>query len=132
MKYISMVLILALQVLGCSGSGVDEETVLSDLDTFAGLSKALDEEREFVLYDVRTPEEYTAGHIPGALNISHDIIADTIPVEDKNAVIVLYCRSGNRSGIARRALEALGYKNIVDFGGVSKWRGELVTGELAG
>jgi phage shock protein E len=77
------------------------------------------------LVDVRTEQEYKAGAIPSAINIPFDVIADNLPTEDRSARIILYCRSGNRSGIAADTLEDLGFTNILDFGAVSNWHGEL-------
>ena len=77
------------------------------------------------LVDVRTEEEYNSGAIPSAINIPFDVIADNLPTEDRSARIIVYCRSGNRSGIASDTLEDLGFTNILDFGGVSNWKGEL-------
>ncbi|UCF99227.1 MAG: rhodanese-like domain-containing protein [Spirochaetaceae bacterium] len=77
------------------------------------------------LVDVRTEEEYKSGAIPSAINIPFDVIADNLPTQDRSARIIVYCRSGNRSGIAYETLAELGYANVLDFGGVSNWRGEL-------
>ena len=77
------------------------------------------------LVDVRTEEEYNSGAIPSAINIPFDVIADNLPTEDRTARIIVYCRSGNRSGIASDTLEDLGFTNILDFGGVNNWKGEL-------
>ena len=110
---------------GMTGSGANS---LADLATYDGLSAALKNSDDVVLYDVRTPEEYAEGHIPGAVNIPYDVIGSKIPVKEKDAAIVVYCRSGNRSGQARRTLEGLGYTNIADFGAIGKWSGELTTG----
>ena len=126
-KLVLMALALAL-LAGCSGKDKKEDTAISDLATFRGLSAAIETEEEFVLYDVRTAEEYEVGHIPGAINIPHDVIGRTIPIEDKDTPIVLYCRSGNRSGTAYRDLKSLGYKNLFDFGGINTWNGSLVSG----
>jgi rhodanese-related sulfurtransferase len=82
----------------------------------------------FILVDVRTPEEYASGHIPGAINIPHDVIGSQLPTQDRDALIILYCRSGNRSGIAKKTLEAAGFKKVVNFGAVSRWPKERVTG----
>ena len=77
------------------------------------------------LVDVRTEEEYNSGAIPEAINIPFDLIADNLPTEDRSARIIVYCRSGNRSGIASDALEGVGFTNVLDFGGVNNWKGEL-------
>jgi phage shock protein E len=73
---------------------------------------------ETVLIDVRTAEEFATGALPGALNISHEQIAGKIAgvAPDKHAPVVLYCRSGNRSGIARQTLEQLGYTQVINAG----------------
>lgn len=69
--------------------------------------------------DVRTSDEFNAGHIDGAEHIPHEEIAARISeiTTDKNATIHLYCRSGNRSGIALQTLQAMGFKNAVNEGG---------------
>lgn len=74
----------------------------------------------FVLVDNRTPEEYAAGHLPGARNLPYDGIADTIgaAAPRKNTRIKLYCRSGRRSGIAKETLEKLGYTAVENLGGM--------------
>ncbi len=78
-----------------------------------------------LLLDVRTAEEYAAGHIPGAVLAPYDALAATFTEADKNRPIVLYCRSGNRSGIAMRTLRSMGYANLSDFGGIPNWKGGL-------
>lgn len=81
---------------------------------------------DIVLVDVRTPDEFRLGHIPTARNISHERIFQEPPTEDKDARIVLYCRSGNRSEFARNVLLSMGYRDVTNFGGVGDWPGELV------
>lgn len=74
-----------------------------------------------VIIDVRTPQEFAAGHIDGALNIPFDQIGEgilTVKALKKNSTILVYCRSGRRSAVARSALEQLGYKRILDGGGM--------------
>jgi rhodanese-related sulfurtransferase len=78
------------------------------------------------LVDVRTAEEYRAGAIPSALNIPYDVIQDNLPTQDRSARIVVYCRTGNRSGRAKATLEALGFRNVNNFGAVTNWKGQLV------
>jgi rhodanese-related sulfurtransferase len=74
------------------------------------------------LIDVRTPAEFAAGHIPGALNIPLQELEQRMgELEPKQAPIVLYCRSGNRSSSAARALKAAGYAAVHDLGAMSRW-----------
>ncbi len=82
-----------------------------------------------VILDVRTQEEYDAGHIAGALLLPNETILDTQPTElpDLNAEILVYCRSGNRSAQAANKLIAIGYTNVFDFGGIIDWPYEVVT-----
>jgi phage shock protein E len=79
----------------------------------------------YVLADVRTPEEYAGGHIPTAVNVPHTEIARKPPAADKTALVIVYCRSGGRSSAAKKTLERLGYTRVVNFGGISKFRGKL-------
>jgi rhodanese-related sulfurtransferase len=83
------------------------------------------QEPDTYLVDVRTEAEYKAGAIPSALNIPFDVIADNLPTEDRSDRIIVYCRSGNRSGVATDTLESLGFTNVLDFGAVGNWRGKL-------
>jgi phage shock protein E len=70
--------------------------------------------------DVRTPEEFAAGHVEGAINIPYTEIVDRIGevTSDKDAMLYLYCRSGRRSGIAADALEQAGFTGAVNIGGL--------------
>ena len=79
-----------------------------------------------VLLDVRNPDEYAAGHIPGSINLPLPAIAaapERIP--DKSAPLFIYCLSGGRSSSAVSALEAMGYTNLTNLGGIRAWRGEI-------
>lgn len=86
-------------------------------------------ESGYIILDVRTPEEFAEGHIPGAICISHDAIpTDKIPeLPDKDQLIMIYCRSGRRSKLAAEQLVSQGYTNIVEFGGINTWTGEVTT-----
>ena len=90
----------------------------------------MDEESGYIILDVRTPEEFAGKHIPGAVNIPNETIGTTeIPeLPDRDQLILVYCRSGNRSKQASEKLVALGYTNIVEFGGINDWPGETVSG----
>ena len=80
--------------------------------------------------DVRTLEEYTEKHIPGAVLVPLDTIGDTQPdaLPDKDAVLLVYCRSGRKSAAAAVTLAGLGYKNVYDFGGIIDWPYETEAG----
>jgi phage shock protein E len=86
----------------------------------------MEEESDYIILDVRTAEEYGERHIPGAVNIPNESIGTReIPeLPDKEQLIFVYCRSGNRSKQASGKLAALGYTNIVEFGGINDWPGE--------
>ena len=76
-------------------------------------------------------EEYSEKHIPGAINIANESIGtEDIPeLPDKDQLILVYCRSGNRSKQASEKLVKLGYTNIVEIGGINSWPGETVAGD---
>ena len=86
-----------------------------------------------VVVDVRRQDEYDAGHIPGAILIPNESIETERPEElpDLNQIILIYCRSGNRSKQASQKLADMGYQNIYEFGGINTWTGEIVTEESA-
>lgn len=86
-------------------------------------------ETDYIILDVRTAQEYESGHIPGAVNLPNEtIISEAIQqLPDKEQLILVYCRSGNRSKQASKKLVDLGYTNIVEFGGINDWSGEVVT-----
>lgn len=90
----------------------------------------MEEESDYILLDVRTAEEFEERHIPGALNIDNEAIGtEEIPeLPNKDQLILVYCRSGNRSKQASSKLAALGYTNIVEFGGINDWPNETVGG----
>ena len=91
----------------------------------------MDSLEHFVLLDVRTAEEFLEQRIEGAILIPDDQIAaeaeKTLP--DKDATILVYCRSGRRSALAAQKLAELGYPSIYDFGGIIHWPYETVSGE---
>lgn len=90
----------------------------------------MEEEDNYIILDVRTPEEFSQRHIPGAINIPNETIGtEKIPeLPDTSQLILVYCRSGNRSKQASEKLVRLGYTNIVEFGGINDWPGETVSG----
>ena len=87
------------------------------------------QENGYIILDVRRPDEFAEGHIPGAINVANETIGtDEIPeLPNKDQLIMVYCRSGRRSKEASEKLVKLGYTNIVEFGGILDWKGEIVT-----
>ena len=75
-----------------------------------------------LVIDVRSPEEFRSGHVPGAINIPLGELRESLPgrVTDKNQVLLLHCLSGGRSGIARRQLRSLGYPNVFNLGSYAR------------
>lgn len=115
-------------------SQVVDESSQSTLKYISGkdLTALLADEKAFenmILVDVRTPEEYSAGHIKGAINIPlQSFDGDLSKIEDyKEKTIILYCRSGNRSGQAGEFLVKNGFKDVYNADGVSKFSYDLVT-----
>jgi rhodanese-related sulfurtransferase len=88
----------------------------------------IDSSTELIVLDVRTQEEYDESHIEGAILIP-DYEIDTQAEElitDKNATLLVYCRSGRRSALASQVLYELGYTSVYDFGGIIDWPYEVV------
>lgn len=88
----------------------------------------MDSGEEVLILDVRTKEEYDAGHIPSAILLPNEEIGIEAPelLPDKDAQILIYCRSGRRSAEAAYKLVALGYTGVYDFGGIIDWPYETV------
>ena len=84
----------------------------------------------YIILDVRTQEEYETAHVPGAVCVPNESIGTTPPAQlpDKSQLILVYCRSGNRSKQASEKLAKMGYTNVVEFGGIRDWPGETVSG----
>ena len=98
-----------------------------EYNTTEGLQKLISERSvPYFLVDVRTPEEFAGEHIPTAVNTPHESIVDRAPTADRSSLIIVYCRSGARSTAAEQMLKSAGYSNVVNFGAILKWKGELV------
>ena len=88
------------------------------------------EGEDYILLDVRTQAEFAQAHIPGAICVPNETIGDEdIPaLPKKDQLILVYCRSGNRSKQAAGKLAKLGYTNVLEFGGINTWTGQTVSG----
>ena len=94
--------------------------------TMQEAKELFEKDGDYIIVDARRTDEFAAGHIPGAICIPNETIGtEEIPeLPDKDQLIYVYCRSGNRSKQASEKLVALGYTNIVEFGGINGWTGE--------
>ncbi len=123
-------LFLFAAVLGVASCASQAQSPASAYREPEALAKLVAEKTEpYILVDVRTPDEYTAGHIPTAVNIPVSTIAKQLPTEDRGALIIVYCASGRRSSTAKATLDELGFTRVVNFGSVSRWEGDLATGD---
>ena len=127
MKKIIPFLMALLLLAGCGAQS--EESTYRQVNAEEAATM-MEEESSYIILDVRTTEEYSEKHIPGAINIPNETIGtEDIPeLPDKEQLILVYCRSGNRSKQASEKLVKLGYTNIVEFGGITDWTGETVSG----
>ena len=128
MKRFVPFLFLFLLVAGCATPSESEASYRQvSMDEAIAM---MEEENDYIILDVRTPEEFAEKHIPDAINIPNETIGtEEIPeLPDKEQLILVYCRSGNRSKQASEKLVRLGYTNIVEFGGINDWPGETVSG----
>ena len=89
--------------------------------------RIMENEENYIILDVRTEEEYKKSHIPEAINIPNEeiTIETTNKLTDKDQLILVYCRSGNRSKEASKKLVKLGYTNVYDFGGINDWKYDI-------
>lgn len=120
---------------GCSSKPASTETSSQPKDTpvyrkitAKEAKKIIDENADAVLLDVRTDEEYKEKRIDGSVLIPDNEIAERAEAElpDKDAVILIYCRSGRRSKAASDVLIDMGYTQVYDFGGIIDWPYETV------
>ena len=129
MKKLLPIFITALLLVGCAAPA--EQEVSYRQITMDEAVTMMEEEEGYIILDVRTAAEFDEKHIPGAINIPNETIGtDAIPeLPDKDQLILVYCRSGNRSKQASEKLVKLGYTNVVEFGGIIDWSGETETNE---
>ena len=131
-----IIIILGIFVLsGCTtdtGDSTQDSTMDNSNPTKINAEQAkemIDSPTELIILDVRTKEEYEEGHIEGAILIPDTEIATKAEelLTDKNATLLVYCRSGRRSAHASQSLNELGYTSVYDFGGILDWPYEVVT-----
>lgn len=129
---ISLLLLLLLCVSACTSDGknaaanVAQKTYIQISQDVAKDMIAKDDGH--IIVDVRRKAEYEGGHIPGAILVPNESITDKKPelLPDLNQIILVYCRSGNRSKQAAQKLANMGYKKVYEFGGINTWNGKIV------
>ena len=124
-RMLCVVLASLLVMTGCGRTGTVENTYQQISQQEA---KEMMDTQQVIILDVREQEEYDSGHIPGAVllpvgTITEDTAAAVIP--EKDAAVLVYCRSGNRSKTASKALVELGYTDVYEFGGIITWPYEV-------
>ena len=130
-----VLLLLAISLIAFFLLGCAKQAAKSDNEKLTGYQKItpvvvkerLDKGEKLIIVDVRTKEEYDSGHIANSLLIPYDEIEKKAPalLTDKNAAIIVYCRTGRRSADAVQKLESLGYTNLRDLGGILSWPYEI-------
>ena len=128
MKKLILLLLAVILLTACGKDKENDQGAVYVNITAEEAKQIMDSEEGYIILDVRTQEEYDGGHIPGAIVISHEEIAEKAEeaLTDKDQLILVYCRSGRRSKLAAEALVELGYTNIKEFGGIIDWPYEVV------
>ena len=123
MKKLVFLLLAVMMLTACGQDKENDQGAVYVNITAEEAKEIMDIEEGYIILDVRTQEEYDEGHIPGAIVISHEEIAEKAEkvLTDRDQLILVYCRSGRRSKIAAEALVELGYTNIKEFGGIIDW-----------
>ncbi len=123
-------ILIILAMLGLTACGQDTENIQEAVYmniTAQQAKEIMDTQKDYIILDTRTQEEYEESHIPGAILIPYDEILDKAEgvLTDKDQLILVYCRSGRRSKLAAQDLVKLGYTNIKEFGGIIDWPYEV-------
>ena len=105
---------------------IENEVIIKHV-SMNDIVQIMEENENYIILDVRTQAEYNQGHIPNAICIPNETIDENVvnKLPDKNQMILVYCRSGNRSKQAAEKLKKLGYTNLIEFGGIRDWKGEI-------
>lgn len=125
-KILIPILVILFVVTGCAQpdkENNDVKTNTYDQITQEEAKNLMDTEKDYIILDVRTQEEYKEEHIKGAICIPNETIDASVSntLKEKDQLILVYCRSGNRSKQAADKLVNLGYSNIKEFGGINTW-----------
>ncbi len=128
-KLASILFFMIIFFVGCTKEQEQTDTEITYKKITAEEAKEIiDTSSDYILLDVREENEFSEGHIEGAILIPYGEISDRAEEElpDKEKTILVYCRSGRRSSIAAEQLVELGYTDVQDFGGIIDWTYEIV------
>ena len=127
-KGLIIMLLISLSLFGLTACQDGGNNVTYEQITPQQAKEIMDTEKDYVIIDARTEEEFAEGHIENAILIPEYEIANRAEKElpDKEQLILVYCRSGRRSKIASEELVKLGYTNVKEFGGIIDWPYEIV------
>ena len=136
---LTMIGIFSVFGFSCSKTGNEKQDLVMSKEAKTGKkaeykkitsdeAKKMMETQKVIVVDVRTLEEYNEGHIPNAISVPLETIENEAEakLKNKDALILVYCRSGRRSREAALKLIEKGYTNVIDFGGIQDWNGEIV------
>lgn len=115
-----VVILFSMLLVACGGAAAPAvaEVQLIGPENY---QEQFDQNTQHALIDVRTPEEFSEGHIPGAVNISVQTLPERLDEVPGDLPVVVYCRSGNRSATAAQILVENGYQPVYDLGGIKDW-----------
>lgn len=127
-SYPAQIVVTKVELIGgynLSKDNIKEEIKNVSMDEIVNI---MNENQNYIILDVRTVEEYNDGHIPNAICIPNETISEDVinKLPNKEQLLLIYCRSGNRSKQAANKLQELGYTKLVEFGGIIDWKGEIV------
>ncbi len=127
-KRLITILLSLLSLTGCGAPSSPNNNTYKQI-TMSEAIAMMEKEKDYIILDVRRPDEFAEKHIPDAINIPNEIIGteEIKELPNKKQLILVYCRSGNRSKQASEKLVKLGYTNIVEFGGIIDWPGKTVS-----
>ena len=131
-KIILIIIILTIIIIGVvcvmnrKKRNIENEVIIKHV-SMNDIVQIMEENENYIILDVRTQAEYNQGHIPNAICIPNETIDENVvnKLPDKNQMILVYCRSGNRSRQAAEKLKKLGYTNLIEFGGIIDWKGKI-------
>lgn len=125
MKHLGiLIFVMAILLCGCGKTAAENHYQQITQEE----AKKMMDTQEVIILDVREADEYTACHIPEAVLLPVGSIAEASAaavIPEKDSVVLVYCRSGNRSKTASEALAELGYSNVYEFGGINSWPYEV-------